>query len=157
MEKNRFLKIIIIFLLVLNLGMLAVLLLGNGPGRRDHPPHGEGGPAKFIIKELGLDENQQALFNDLKKEHQQQMRQLQDSMRMQREMLPDIIVEGNNAKADSVAAAIGRYQQQIEYDTYQHFVKVRSICTESQKKKFKTIIDEILKMMGPPKEGPGHR
>jgi protein CpxP len=155
MEKNRFLKIIIIFLLVLNMGMLAVLLLGNGPGRRDHP-HGEGGPAKFIIEELGLDENQQALFNDLKKEHQQQMRQLQDSMRMQRELLPDIIVEGNNAKADSVAASIGHYQQQIEYATYQHFVKVRSICNQSQKKKFKTIIDEILKMMGPPRGEPGH-
>jgi periplasmic protein CpxP/Spy len=158
MEKNRFLKIIIVGLLLVNIGMLTFLFLGNKKGGRDHHHRGhmEEGPAKFIIEELRFDEKQQDQFNELKKEHQSQMRQLQDSMKIQRELLPDIIIKGDNAMADSISNKIGRYQQQIEYLTYQHFVKVNGICNEEQKKKFKNIIQDILEMMGP-RKGPPHR
>jgi Spy/CpxP family protein refolding chaperone len=157
MEKNRFLKIIIVCLLLLNLGILAFLFLGNRRGGRDHrhgPP--EDGPAKFIIEELQLDAHQQDQFNGLKKEHQKQMRQLQDSIKTQRDLLPDAIINGNNAVADSITNNIGHYQQRIEYLTYEHFVKVKGICTEEQKKKFKNIIQDILEMMGPRKGPPPH-
>src|SRR5688500_16491711 len=157
MEKNRFLKIIIICLLILNFGVLAFLVWGNKRNRGDH--HGgnmRGGPAKFIVEELNLDDKQQDQFNELKKEHQQQMRQLQDSIKTQRDLLPDAIIKGDNAVADSIAARIGHYQQRMEYLTYEHFVKVRGICNDEQQKKFKTIIQDILEMMGP-RKGPPHR
>lgn len=154
MEKNKFLKIIIVFLLVLNLGTLIFLFLGLGPR---HPGRERGkheGPAKFIIEELGFDEKQQAQFEDLKKEHRGQMNSMEDSMKTQRDMLPDVIIAGNDSKADSIATRIGEHQKKIEIYTYQHFVKVFQICNEEQKKKFKNIIDDILKMMGPKKGGP---
>ena len=147
--------IVVVFLLILNLGTLTFLFFGKGGGRpHNRPPHDKEGPAKFIIDELGFDDKQQASFNDLKMEHQSQMRMMEDNIRTQREFLPDIIINDNNAMADSVSTVIGGYQKQIEMYTYQHFVKVRAICNEEQKKKFKSIIDDILKMMAPPKGGP---
>jgi hypothetical protein len=154
MEKNRFLKIIIVCLLVLNFGVLAFLFFQHKPpGKHDHP-RDEGGPAAFIIKELGFDENQVGQFNDLKSEHQDQMREIQDSMRIQRDMFPDLIVEGDAKKADSVSTEIGKLQKRIEYCTFEHFVKVRALCNDEQKKKFKNIIKDILHMMGPRKGPP---
>jgi protein CpxP len=158
MEKSKFLKVIIIFLLVLNLGTLIFLFLGRKHG--GHHPHEKGnheGPANFIIEELKFDEKQQVQFEDLKKEHQNQMRSMEDSMRTQRDLLPDVIIAGDDSKADSIASNISRYQKQIEIYTYQHFVKVFRMCNDEQKKKFKNIIDDILKMMGPKKGGPPHR
>jgi periplasmic protein CpxP/Spy len=156
MEKTRFLKIVIVILLIINLGVLTFLFISRGDGKRNHHPRGEEGPAKFIIDQLGFDDKQVARFNELKTEHQQQMRQLQDSIKIQRDLLPDIIIDGNTSSADSVTTIIGNYQKQIEFNTYSHFVKVRAICNEEQKKKFKNIIEEILQMMGP-RKGPPHR
>lgn len=158
MEKNKFLMIVIVFLLILNLGTLTFLFIGRGQGRpHGGPPHRKGGPAGFIIEELKFDAQQQTAFNDLKQEHQGQMRMMEDSMRIQRDLLPDLIVSGNRAKADSVSYVISGYQRKIEMFTYDHFVKVQGLCNEEQKKKFKNIIGDILKMMAPPKGGPPPR
>lgn len=158
MEKNRFLMIVIVFLLILNLGTLTFLFIGRGPVRpHGGPPHGKGGPAGFIIEELKFDEKQESAFNDLKKEHQGQMRMMEDSIRVQRGLLPDLIVSGNRAKADSISIVISGYQRKIEMFTYDHFVQVQALCNEEQKKKFKNIIGDILKMMAPPKAGPPPR
>jgi hypothetical protein len=153
MEKNRFLTIIIVFLLILNLGTLVVIFMSkNGGGHR--PPFRQEGPSAFIIEELGFDEQQKNRFNELKKEHQGQMKNMQDSMKLQRDLLPEVIMSGNDARADSITTAIGKYQQQIEIYTYRHFVKVYALCNEDQKKKFGNIIEDILKMMSPRKGGP---
>ena len=157
MEKSKFLTLIIVFLLVLNLGTLIFLFIGRGPGGPNRPPHDKEGPAQFIIDELAFDEKQQASFDDLKKEHQTQMRNLQDSIKKQRELWPELIISGDNAKADSISTLIGKHQKQIEIYTYQHFVKVYGLCNEDQKKKFKNIIGDILIMMGPKKGGPPPR
>jgi protein CpxP len=155
MEKSKFLMIVVIFLLVLNVGTLSFMLITRGGPPHGHP-HGNG-PADFIIKELGFDDQQQAAFNDLKSEHRQQMTMIEDSLRKQRELLPELIVSGDRAKADSLATIIGNGQKKIEMYTFDHFVKVRALCNEEQKKKFKEIIGEILQMMGPRKGGPPPR
>lgn len=155
MEKSKFLMIVIVFLLILNFGTLALLFFGRGHGRPNHrPPNGKEGPARFIISALKFDEKQEAAFNDLKKEHQGQMRMMEDSMRTQRELLPDLIITGNKVKADSIANNIGKFQKQIEMYTFDHFVKVNALCNDEQKKKFKNIIGDILKMMAPHKSDP---
>ncbi len=156
MEKSKFLMIVIIFLLILNIGTLVFFFFNPG-GRPSGHHRGKGGPASFIIQELGFDEKQQAAFNDLKKEHQSQMKTMMDSMNLQRELLPDLIVNGNRSKADSVSTAIGKHQKQIEVYTYEHFVKVYALCNGDQKEKFKNIIGDILHMMAPPKGGPPPR
>lgn len=158
MEKNKFFKVIIVFLLILNLGTLIFLFLGRGGGGNHHRDGGHHeGPGQFIVRELNFDKQQENKFEDLKKEHQEIMHGLMDSMKIQRDLLPEVIIDGNDAKADSVATKISGYQKQIEMATYQHFVKVYQICNEDQKKRFKNIIDDILMMMGPKKGGPPHK
>ena len=146
--------IVIIFLLILNMGTLAFLFFNLGTYKPIGPKHPKEGPAKFIIEELGFDDQQQKAFNELKKEHQGQMKMMEDSMRMQRDLLGDIIINGDVSKNDAVSTIIAGYQKKIEIYTFQHFVKVHGLCNDEQKKKFKNIIGDILKMMAPHKGGP---
>jgi periplasmic protein CpxP/Spy len=158
MEKNRLLTLVIVLLLILNFGTLAFLFIGqknrrNGP---HHPMENEG-PANFIIEELAFDEQQKNAFEELKKEHQGQMRAMMESIKVQHGLMPDLIIAGDQAKADSVATQIGTYQKQIELYTYTHFVKVFALCKEEQRPKFKSIIKEILERMAPKKGMPPPR
>lgn len=156
MEKNKFFAIIIIFLLLLNLGTLSFLFIKSG-NEKHHPHHGRQDPGEFLINELGLDEQQKVEFNKLKEEHHSQMKALQDSIKVQRELLPNIIDSGNDSLAVAVSNKIGSYQQRVEYATYAHFKKVKSICTQDQRSRFKNVIEDMLKMMAaPPKGKPGH-
>lgn len=154
MEKSKFQTIIIIFLLILNLGTLTFLFIrrpmGPPPGMQHRGPN----PGEFIVRELNFDESQKTQFDKLKAEHQQQMRNLRDSIEVERMRLPDVIVNTNDSMAIDASTKIGRYQQQVEWFTYQHFVKVYGICNDNQKGKFAGIIGEVLHMMAPPKQGP---
>jgi len=155
MEKSKFLMVVIVILLLLNLGTLTFLFMSQRHPPLGPPPHHQGGPAGFITEELKFNDEQKQKFEELKKEHQSQMRGIMDSIRIQRELLPDLIVNGDNKGADSISTIIGHYQKKTELYTYAHFVKVKELCNDEQKKKFKSIISDILKMMAPPK-GEGH-
>jgi protein CpxP len=158
MEKNKLLTLVIVLLLVLNLGTLAFLFIGQFNHRKGpHHPMGNEGPANFIIDELGFDEQQKTAFEELKKEHQGQMKAMMDSIKVQHDLMPDLIIAGNQSKADSVATQIGNYQKQIELYTYTHFTKVFALCKEDQRPKFKSIIKEILERMASKKGMPPPR
>lgn len=146
MEKDRFYKLVIIILLVINIATLSIFFLkGQVLGPNDHTRKK---PSDIIIEELDFNDKQIKEFNFLKVEHQIQMRSLHDSMRLEREKLPDIILQENEKMVDSVSTNIARYQKQIEVYTYLHFVKVKNLCNDDQKNQFKSIINDILKMMG---------
>ncbi len=134
----------IIILLVINTGTLVMFFLN----KNHHNMHSRKKPADYIIQELNLNDEQTKEFHLLKKEHQTQMKLIQDSIRLEREKLPDAIIRGDDKAADSISSHIGKLQRQIELNTYHHFIKVKSICDDQQKNKFNTIISDILKMMG---------
>src|SRR5687768_18611059 len=112
MEKSKFLMVVIVILLILNIGTLALMFFLHRSGPPAHHPHK--GPAGFIVKELEFDDAQQEKFEALKKEHQSQMEGIMDSIRMQREILPDLIVSHDEKMADSVSTLIGNYQKKAE-------------------------------------------
>jgi len=159
MEVKKFLKIVVAILIVLNLGTLSFIFITYGK-HRHHGKHrhaGKDNPGEFIIQELGFSETQVKQFDDLKLEHQTQMKTYRDSIKTQREKLPDLITTGNNSGADSVATKIGGYQKGIEICTYDHFKKVYALCDEKQKTKFKNIIGDVLTRMAPHHGRPPHR
>lgn len=79
MRKDKFYRIVIIALLLLNFGVLAYLWIGNNKPEGHHPRHEE--PAGFIIESLQLDGAQQEQFNELKHAHHQASRELRQEGR----------------------------------------------------------------------------
>jgi protein CpxP len=153
MESNRFLKIVIIVLILLNIGTLAFLWVQKTGIH--HPPH-QGGPFEFLSHELGLSEQQREQYSHLRDEHHHAVEELQEKGREMRHHFFELLKQENNSTmVDQLAADIAGNQKQIELITFEHFQKVRSICTPEQQKKFDEVIQEALRMMAPkPPEGP---
>lgn len=152
MERSKFLTIIIITLLVLNLGTLAYLFT-RGQRPSGPPLRQEGGPSAFIIEKLKFDEKQEKGFITLRNFHRDNMRQKQDSLRI----LKDDYFKGletdtpNMAKAAEIETIILQKQKEMDELTFDHFARVRQLCSPQQKKLFDEFIGDILRSMGGPK------
>jgi len=154
MENKKILSFAVIALFLLNLGTLAFLFLG----RPHHPgPPPEGGPAQFLIHELALSTDQQKQFEKLKEEHHSRVMQIQDSLHTLHEAYFDELSSTTTMKADSIENLMSQKQKEIEHITFDHFKKVRGICTPEQQKKFDSVIQEALRIMGPHQGPPPER
>ena len=156
MESARFLKIIIIILILLNIGTLAFLWIQKSPGM--HPPHhGGGGPFEFLSNELNLSEQQREQYKQLRDEHHSEVEGLQEAGREMRHQFFDQLhgASSDSLQVEKLATDIASNQRQIELITFHHFQKVRAICSPEQQKKFDDVIDEALRMMAPRPGPPG--
>jgi protein CpxP len=123
---------------------------------REGPPHGGQRARERIINELKFSEEQVNKYEPLIQEHQQAMGKLRHEGNQYRESLYTNLKTGMAGvkTADSFEELIAGNQKRIEMVTYDHFAKVRELCTESQKLTFDKIIgDVVIKMYGPG----GHR
>ena len=151
-SQNKWVGIITSVLLIANIITLTLLWSGNRQTGNESPlPHTPGGGAafEFVVKELGLNEQQQNAYKLLRDEHQQQMKPLADSVAILKNsyfaLLKDTTVTDN--KLVEYGAKTMQYQQQIDLVTFKHFQKLRLLCTNEQKQKFDTIIQDVLRRL----------
>lgn len=142
-------KWLAVLLLVLN-GILVIVTWKNRS--EDRPPDmmaGGEGPAKYIIAELNLDDRQVQEFDKLKNEHRSAVSAIQLKGRQLRDRFFNLLKTEtpDTALASAMADSIAANQRAIELVTFDHFVKVRQLCNDSQKKRFDDIINEILHNM----------
>ncbi len=154
--NNRWLTLFTLLLVIANIVTLTLLWVHRrGEGRPDGkmPPPPRGQVFEFINHELKLDSAQQEAYRKLKDEHQEYQRAVQDSLKKQKDAFFALLQQP--AVADSVlqkaARQIGEQEQQIELVTFRHFKKLRALCNAEQQRKFDTIIQDVLKRMGPPR------
>lgn len=118
------------------------------------PPPSHGTPKDFIISKLDLNEEQQKIFEELRQEHFQEMKVLQENIRNEKDAMYDLL-KSNNPDTALSYQYIGRIMQneeRLEHITFNHFRKVRAICTPEQQQHFDVIIDEVMRMlMRPPR------
>jgi len=164
MVKDRFLIVVIIFLLILNLFTLGYLMFERNPppgmeerGQFENEPGNRDGirpekPDRLIINKLKLNEAQVKQFEELKKEHRQQIDLLQDSSRKYHDEYFGLLKypQSDSIKANSLLDKIARNQVEIDKITYTHFEKIKAICDPEQKKLFDNFIDEIARSFKPP-------
>jgi Spy/CpxP family protein refolding chaperone len=156
MENNRFLKIVIIALLLINIGVLSYVWMGahNGPSGDGHRQ----GPDVFgyLCKELQLDDEQTKQYAALRDEHHQAMQAIQHKSHQLRDRFFDMLHVSpvDSAAIKSMSDSIAHTQEQIELVTFYHFQKVRAILRPDQQKHFDSIIQETLSMMAPGHDSP---
>jgi periplasmic protein CpxP/Spy len=144
--------------LVLALAIINITLLVSVWRRQSgEVPVGGGpdGPRRILEMELRLDARQQEQFAALRREHMETIR----AHRQQLGGLKDALFNGVKDpafKADSVAAAIGAVEAEIDKATFIHFRKLRGICRSEQQVVFDEIIGEVARRMGPPPPGGEH-
>lgn len=149
-SKNKILIGAVIILMILNIALLAAIWLTNSKQKQRRET-----PADFLIKELGLNNEQQRAFRSLAAKHRQQADKLREQVKEARRDLFNLLehpaVDDSSKKAAAATAA--KNLEQLDLLTFDHFKEVRALCTPAQQLKFDEIIEEVLRMMaaGPPR------
>ena len=162
MEQSKFLKIVIIILLLLNIATMGYLwmLQRQSPSR---PPHGgrPGGVAEYLTKELQLNDSESAQYDKMRRKHHEDNMSYNDANRIMRDRLFALLQkpETDSAIVRTMADSIAQVQKKIELNTFYHFKEVRLLLTtDAQRKKFDEIIGDAIKQIGQHptrREGPG--
>lgn len=147
-------------LTLLNVTLLVFILMQKGhhpmpsPMMPPPPANQGGGPAQMLIHELKFSPDQIKSFDVLKEKHHEAIIKLRDEGHELRDNYFELLKSDNpdinliKEKGTQIAAN----QLAIEETTFNHFKDVRNLCTPDQKKRFDSIINDVIKMLG--KRGP---
>lgn len=153
-NRNKWWALAFLLLVILNVATLTAfwLLRDRRPGP---PPGAQSGVVDFLAKELGFDSIQKQKLIQLYTVHQEKMQEVRKNNRdakdaffalLQQHDIPDSIIE-------KAAKESAKYDEETDVITFRHFQQIRGLCTEPQKKKFDTVIQEVLRMIAPPPPG----
>ena len=153
-ERTRLLTLLVVVLVLLNLTTLATIWFRKSPQQLDADRRE--GPKNFIIQKLHFNEKQIEEFSALVDEHRTQMQELREQIAESKEQFYDQLKSDapDTAMAYQQIASITQFEEQAERITFNHFKKVRAICSSEQKQEFDVVINEILRRMMGPSHGP---
>ena len=148
MKNAKLYKIIIVLLVVLNLATLAFMWF-NRPGRERQGDKGQA--ASFLIRELGLNQEQQAQYQKLRQEHRAKLNVLNERDKVLHKHFFDLLVKesADSISLESMASAIAANRKEMELVTYEHFEQIKKILTPAQQQKFDSIFQDVLRMVLP--------
>jgi len=159
--KNKWLAVAIVILILLNITTLTVFWwTKKGNQQEERPP--QGGAIAFLVKELKLDSIQQQQLLVFRDEHRSATRETRKKNREAKEVFFSLLEkEGiSETEINEAATLSAKYDAELAKITFDHFKKIRSICTTEQQEKFDEIIHEVLRMLagpqGPPPPRDGH-
>ncbi|MES2689507.1 MAG: periplasmic heavy metal sensor, partial [Bacteroidota bacterium] len=143
------LSVAVVVLLLVNLTTLASIWPYIDLQHFTFTPPSPENPKAFIFNKLNLDKEQQKVFEELRKEHFEEMKTLQASILDEKESMYEQL---KSNLPDTVAtyghmARIMQQEEHLERITLEHFRKLRAICTDEQKQHFDVIIDKIMHMV----------
>jgi periplasmic protein CpxP/Spy len=149
MKRETLLTISVVMLLLLNLGTLGYLFLGQRMGSPHHPPRVD----KIIIETLHWNAEQQSKFDILKHEHRSQMNELDDK---NREIARGYFMLLNatsldTAQKDSLEKAMASIEAEKADITFRHFEDLKRICTAEQAKNFDALIPQLIDILLAPR------
>ena len=159
-DKVKLLTILVVLLLVLNIATIAGIWKLIDPQTLAMLPPPPTGAKEYIISKLDLDEEQQKVFEELRKEHFEQIQNLQEQIRVEKDAMYDLLksAEPDTTVTFNHIAKIMQSEERLERVTFEHFRKVRAICNTEQQQHFDAIIDQIMRMvMRSPIPGAPHK
>ena len=159
-NKNRFLNIVILILLIANLTTFGIFwarqTLTKNEERRELPRDENNRSAiDFLSHELNFTDAQRNQFEQLKTEH----RKLQEPNRHKIEKAKfDFfgLVKNDTVNSTMINEAWGKIailEKEMDVNTLNHFKLVRKICDSIQKIKFDSIIQKAIIQMRPKPNG----
>ncbi|OWY26059.1 hypothetical protein C7N43_35765 [Sphingobacteriales bacterium UPWRP_1] len=149
MPENKFLKLIILLLVLLNAGMLGIIWLRKPP---PHLPGGGKSAAVYLTKELGFTSQQEEQYQKMHRQHHQTVDSIRTADQEIRQRLFDLLQTNltDTTDAAQLANSLGNNRAKTEWVTFTHFKEVKQLCTPEQQIKFNRVIDEALRMLKPP-------
>lgn len=150
MTENKFFKIIILLLILLNGILLGFVWLRKPPFP---PPPGQGkNAAIYLSKELQFTPEQEQIYETMHRQHHRQIDSIRIADRQLRERLFALLQQQSidTAIVGLMADSLGVNKANSERITFMHFAAVKQLCNQPQQLKFNEVINKALQMLQPP-------
>lgn len=157
-RQKRNLITTIVILVIMNFITLFILWLGK-PTHNIIQGSKDDGTEKVRMQEmlkaeLGFSNDQAEQFLALRKNHQENTMRLDDElMQVKNEMLEEAMYSNAPSISDSLLNLSLEKQGQLELITFQHFQKLKQICTHEQREKLFELVHRLIgprQRRGPP-------
>lgn len=151
MNKTRLLSIGIIILLVINIASLSFLWFGrmHRPPFPPAPNGGAQGPKMIIIQRLNLDATQQADYEDLIREHQEKLADLDQQIRETKNQLYSSLAQEDSTELKDLEKRLGDLQTEVEQTHVQHFLAIKKLCRPDQLKDYNFLVKDLARLFAP--------
>jgi protein CpxP len=156
-SKNRPLIFIIAVLLLTNIAVLSYFLWFKNT---DKPDRGGGkGPGieTPLQNEVGFNENQMAQYKQFREEQMKALKPMFEDMRKMKDSLFRMLSNenANDSVVNSIADGIAQKQKEMDLRMYNHFKRIRGLCTPDQLPKYDSVISRMMRKMGKPRNEKG--
>ena len=144
--KNKSLVSIIIFLLITNIAMLVFFLVLNKPPQKEVRAHDQKGMSGMLQKEVGFSKDQVDAYLSLRKSQMDTIHVLFDELRKSKMDFYNLIYSSqvSDSSLNNAAGIIAEKQKTLDLQMFDHFKKVRNMCTPDQLQKFDSTIKKVL-------------
>lgn len=149
MNKTKVLVFAVIVLVALNFGILGFLFLS----KNNDGPRGRKMPREIVIEKLHFNENQIEAYDKTIKIHQEDIRNLDDSIRSTKNELYQLLNSDtiDSVQKDSLFLKLANYQKQIENTHFNHFLEIKKLCKKVQLSDYENLTEELSKLFSHPR------
>jgi protein CpxP len=155
-KKYKALISIIIFLLITNFAMLLFFIILDKPADKRSKERIENGMSNSLKQDVGFSNDQLDQYQALRTLQRKNVKPLFDKVRKSKIDFYELLYLQN--VSDSTLAvdadSIAQTQKELDLQMFNHFKKIRNICTPDQLQKFDSTIKKvIIRMTGRPGKG----
>lgn len=148
---NNKIALWLIGLLILgNIATLTFFWIGHLKNQRDNSPK------EFLVKKLNFTDSQKNAYFKLAMEHNESAKIIREQIKLDKENLFQLLKSDNisDSMRNELVFKVSKSIQSLDILTFEHFKKVRTICTDEQKPKFDELIQKMVNSVNNPQKGP---
>ena len=148
--NSKIVSWLIALLVVANITTLAFFWIGHFKNQK------ENSPKEFLSKNLNFSKSQKNAYFILAKEHNESAKIIRDQIKNDKESLFQLFKSDtiNDSVRNDKALKVSMSIQALDILTFEHFMKVRAICTEEQKPQFDELIKKMVNAVNQIQKGP---
>ena len=148
--NSKIVSWLIALLVVANITTLAFFWIGHFKNQK------ENSPKEFLSKNLNFSKSQKNAYFILAKEHNESAKIIRDQIKNDKESLFQLLKSDtiNDSVRNDKALKVSMSIQALDILTFEHFMKVRAICTEEQKPQFDELIKKMVNAVNQIQKGP---
>ncbi len=151
MKRQKVLWLAIIALVILNLSCLVFILRPQRP----MPPENFD---SVLIATLHLNKEQVKKFDIFKRQHHEQMVQIDEQMQLPYNQYFTLLNGNRNIlKEDSLSNILATLYKKKAVITYQHFADIKALCNADQQQNFSRLVPLLMNVINPQKNKPPQR
>ncbi len=147
--NNKIAAWLIGLLILANIATLTFFWIGHLKNQRDNSPK------NFLAKSLHFSESQKNAYFELAKNHNENANKIREQIKIDKENLFQLLKTDQivDSVKNNATLKISLSLQALDMLTFEHFKKVRALCTEEQKPKFDELIQKMVNSVNNPQKG----